>query len=165
MGNGRSASVDIFSANSANIWSFRQSHPELVIKDCRDLGFTEEQLRIVRQSMLVRGVNKWLKVRRDLIAYKKQIKHEIQSLNTRLFLLKKEMAALFCAGWQVAEGLRPVSDLEAYYRKRIEYQSAKERLKFLTRVRAVLKGMCKTDRWQIWEGKKLRDMNTLWARD
>ena len=157
--------TNIFTANPRNIWNFRQNHPELVIRDCKEHGLTNDQLRIVRQSMLVRGINKWLKVRRDLIAHKKQIKHEIKALNAIIPNLKDEMTNLFCTRRQVAEGNKSVYDLEMYYRKCIAYHSAKEKLKVLTRIRGTLKSLCMTDRWQIWEGKKLKDMNTIRASD
>ena len=53
---------DIFDVNPRNIWNFKQNHPELVVRDCKKYGFTDEQIRVVRQSLLVRGINKWLKV-------------------------------------------------------------------------------------------------------
>lgn len=165
MGKNLDFDSNIFLASLVNIQNFRQNHPELVIKDCRRYGFTEEQLKIVRQSLLVRGVNKWLKVRRDLIAYKKQIKHQIQSLQLSVCFLKKETKSLACGRKQVERGEKSIRDLEQYYHKRIEYEIAKERLKTLNSVRAVLRELCNTDRWQVWEGKKLKDMNTLKASD
>jgi len=156
---------DIFSATPSNIWNFRQNHPELIIKDCEDCGFTDEQIRIIRQSMLVRGINKWLKVRRDLIAYKKQIKHGIKALNVLIPILKAEMNDLYCTNNQLAEGSKSINDLRRYYRKRIEYQSAKEKLKLLAEIRGTLKGLCMTNRWQIWQGKRLGEMNTIRASD
>lgn len=156
---------DIFAVNPATIWSFRQNHPELVIGDCRNYGFTESQLNIVRQSMLVRGVNKWLKVRRDIVAYKLRVRQKIKDFNTLVFVLKRETTDLFCARRDVAEGRRSISDLEKYYRKRAEYKIAKEKLKLLMEIRSTLKSLCMTERWQIWEGKKLRDMNTIKSSD
>ena len=155
----------IFSANPGNIWNYRQNHPELVINDCKYYGFTDGQASIVRQSLLVRGVNKWLKVRRDLIAYKLQIRSEIKLLHTKLCILKSETTVLFCTKRQVLSGEKSLFDLDAYYRKRTEYLCAKERLKLLQNIRGTLKKLCMTDRWQIWEGNKLRDMNTLKAGD
>lgn len=156
---------DIFAANPRNMWNFRQNHPELVIRDCRKYGFTETEIRIVRQSLLVRGINKWLKVRRDLIAYKIQVRGEIKRLQRIMPILKSEMNELYCTKSMVLAGERPIDDLEAYYRKRVVYQSAKERLKLLNDVRGTLKQLCMTDRWQVWEGKTLKDMNSLKASE
>ena len=156
---------NIFGANQGNIWNYRQNHPELVVNDCKYYGFTDGQASIVRQSLLVRGVNKWFKVRRDLIAYKLQIRSEIKFLHTKLRTLKLETTALFCTKRQVYDGEKYVYQLDAYYRKRTEYISAKKKLKLLQNIRGTLKKLCMTDRWQIWEGNKLRDMNTLKAGD
>jgi hypothetical protein len=126
------------------IWNFRQNHPELVIRDLRDyLGLNEEQLEFVRRVMLARGVNKWLKVRRDLIAYKKIIKHQIKQV-------EKERAAL---------------DKGDPKRRLLLAQS-----KILQDVRANLKSLCMTDRWQIWPSNRpvssgIRSMNTIKASD
>lgn len=151
----------IFDADLHNIWNYRQNHPELVVKDCKNHGFTDNQCKIVRQSLLVRGVNKWLKVRRDIIVYKIQIRAEIKYLQQVIPVLKSEMTALYCTTRQIHQGEKSPFDLEAYYRKRIAYQCAKEQLKLLQQVRGTLKKMCMAERWQIWEGKDLRDMNTL----
>lgn len=156
---------NIFGANQGNIWNYRQNHPELVVNDCKYYGFTEGQASIVRQSLLVRGINKWLKVRRDLIAYKLQIRSEIKLLHAKVCVLKLETTALFCTKRQVLSGEKSLFDLDAYYRKRTEYISTKERLKLLQNIRRTLKKLCMTDRWQIWEGKNLRKMNTLKAGD
>ena len=151
---------DIFEADPRTIWNYRQNHPELVVSDCDNYGFTMQQLKIVRQSLLVRGVNKWLKVRLDLISYKIQIRSEIKCLQVIIPILKSDMTTLYCSVSHVLSGEKSPFDLEAYYQKRIMYQSAKEKLKLLQQLRGTLKKMCMTERWQIWEGKNLRDMNT-----
>lgn len=156
---------NIFGANPRNIWNYKQNHPELVVNDCKYYGFTDGQASIVRQSLLVRGVNKWFKVRRDLIVYKLQIRSEIKLLHAKIHVLKSETTALFCTKRQVLSGERSLFDLDAYYRKCNEYLIAKERLKLLQNIRGTLKKLCITNRWQIWEGKDLRDMNTLIAGD
>ena len=97
--------IPIFDANPSNIWNFRQNHPELVIRDCIQYGaMTPYQLEVVRQSMLCRGINKWLKVRRDLIAYKKQIKHEIKQLMQLVGDLKLQLTANYCHTSMVLSG-------------------------------------------------------------
>ena len=126
------------------IWGFRQNHPELVIRDLREyLGLDEEQLEFVRTVLLARGINKWLKVRRDLIAYKKQKKHAIKQV--------------------VAERLTKEKGSS-------EYRILTERLKQLNEVRGTLKGLCMTERYQVWPkncsiGSTLKTMNTLKSSD
>ena len=125
------------------IWNFRQNHPELVVRDLRDyLGLDEAACAFVRRVLLARGVNKWLKVRRDLIAYKKQLKHELKATDAE----------------RLASKGTP------------RYRELTERLKLLQRVRGDLKALCMTDRWQVWPhdrpiGDGLRSMNTLRASD
>jgi len=124
------------------IWNFRQNNPELVIRDAKQyLNLDEKQCELLRKILLARGVNKWLKVRRDLIAYKKAIKHDI----TRIMKIRKS------APPREKAILLPT-------------------LKFAEKVRADLRQLCKTDRWQIWPTNKshhesLRLMNTLKVSD
>jgi hypothetical protein len=155
--------IDIFGATPNNIWNFRQNHPELVVDDCRAAGFSDVQLKIVRQSMLVRGINKWLKVRRDLIAHKKRLKHEIKSQTTAVQNLKKETQKLYCRPIDVAECRVDPGHYANYCRARQNYLIAKERLKWLENERGVLRRLCKTDRWQIWQEKRIEHMNTIRA--
>lgn len=62
--------------------SFRQNSPELIIRDARRmLDLNEEQCEILRQIMLARGVNKWLKARRDLIKLNQRLKARIRNLH------------------------------------------------------------------------------------
>lgn len=64
--------------------NFRQNSPELVIRDAkRMLGLNDKQCEILRQILLARGINKWLKARRDIIAFKHEIKEEIKELQFR----------------------------------------------------------------------------------
>jgi len=63
------------------IWNFRQNNPELIVQDLvLYLGLDKKQEELARKILLARGVNKWFKVRRDLIAYKKQVKHIVKDL-------------------------------------------------------------------------------------
>ena len=58
--------------------SFRQNSPELIIRDAqRMLDLNEEQCEVLRQILMARGVNKWLKVRRDIIKLQHELKDEI----------------------------------------------------------------------------------------
>ena len=126
-----------------NIYSFRQNNPELVVRDAREyLDLTEEECNILRTILLARGINKWLKVRRDLIAYKKQLKHTIKAIENQRKMVKGTPNYIV---------LREVS-------------------KALQSVRYTLRVLCKTDRWQIWpqlgsHHKELSAMNTIRASD
>ena len=147
-------------ATKDNIWNYRQNHPELVINDMRSLGYGESIIKAVRSSMLARGINKWLKVRRDLIAYKKLIKHQIRQHAQEIPKLKKEMTDK----WVDFSNATPIQ-IHEYHKARERYLISKELLKYKEIVRADLKTMCMTDRWQIWEGKELFEMNTINASD
>jgi hypothetical protein len=125
--------------NQQNIWNFRQNNPELIIADARlYLGLNKEQCDLLRTILLARGVNKWLKARRDLIAYKKMVKHQICEVQKQ----RSESREAF-------HKLKPI-------------------LKLLMEVRRQLKDICKTDRWQVWprlgsHHQELRAMNSLRA--
>ena len=61
---------------------FRQNSPELVIRDAKNfLNLDDGQCEVLRKIMLARGINKWLKARRDIIAFKHEIKAEIIELH------------------------------------------------------------------------------------
>lgn len=158
------SNLSIWDAKPSNIWCYRQNHPEYVIDDIRKhfpIPFLSAYVqRLVRRSMLCRGINKWLKVRRDLIAYKKQIKHEIVSLESSIPSLKQAMSELYVDFDNAS--IRQVID---YYRAREEYRIAKALLKYKQKVRGDLKALCMTERWQEWEGKELEDMNSIKASD
>jgi hypothetical protein len=134
----------MYDVNKKTIWNFRQNNPELVINDAREfLRLSEDQCDILRNILLARGVNKWLKVRRDLIAYKKQIKHRICEIQQIIPRLKS-----YGYGTHLIE--------------------LKQELKTLQKIRGDLKRLCMTDRWQIWpQGKShhttIKLMNTLTA--
>jgi hypothetical protein len=157
--------MDIFNADPRNIWNYKQNHPELGIRDCKEHGFSDAQLKIVRQSLLCRGINKWLAVRRDLIAYKKQIKHIVRQLNTEVYLAKQALGDQHCLVEHVEKGDKDIRDLLNYRQAQTDYIVKKELLKHYTEIRKTLKSMCNADRWQIWKGKKTKDMNTIWCSD
>ena len=61
--------------------NFRQNTPELVIRDAkRMLNLNDNQCETLKQILLARGINKWLKARRDIIALKNDIKIEIKKI-------------------------------------------------------------------------------------
>ena len=65
--------------------SFRQDSPELIIRDARILlKLNDEQLEMLRKILLARGVNKWLKARRDIINLKHKIKKSLFSNNGQM---------------------------------------------------------------------------------
>lgn len=72
---------EIMGLNERTIWSLRQNHPELVVKDCqKEFGLTEPQCERLRQIMMERGINKWLLARRKFIALKHDMKTIIPEL-------------------------------------------------------------------------------------
>ena len=157
--------MDILNLSPSNIWNYRQNHPELVIKDCKEHGFTEEQLEIVRKSMLCRGINKWLKVRRDLIAYKKLVKHEIRALVNEITLIKQELKESYVPVSAVLKDKTLLKKWSHTNQLITKLNIKRALLKDKERIRRDLKELCMTERWQIWEGKKLKDMNTITASD
>lgn len=152
--------LSILDVNPTNIWNYKQNHPELIIKDLERVGASPFIIKVVRTSMLARGINKWLKVRRDLIAYKKNIRNDIKELNLLIPVLKKQMTS----SW-VDFKTASTYQVHEYYKNREQYIVAKQILKYLNKTRADLKAMCMTNRWQIWEGKKLSEMNSIKAND
>ena len=134
----------MYEVTKANIANFRQNNPELIISDAKKmLNLDENGCNILRMILLARGVNKWLKVRRDLIAYKKQIKHQIKDIENRRVALIKNTP---------------------------EYYTLREVSKVLQSVRKTLRSLCRTHRWQIWpqlgsHHKELEAMNTIKASD
>jgi len=135
------------------IWNFRQNNPELVIQDAKDyLGLSDEQCKVLRLILLARGVNKWLKVRRDLIAYKTLIKLRIRELNKEVPELRERMK-LFPRG-------TPENN-KAY----TEWRVKRQELKTLTEVRGVLRSLCHSDRFVEWKPSVsrhvLKEMNTI----
>ena len=157
--------TNIFEASPENIWNYKQNHPELVIKDLQNYNIPPYVQYIVRQSMLCRGINKGLKVRRDLIDYKKIIKHQIKQLMIEIPILKKELKDKYVSTFQVEKGEKSIQDFMEYKNVTVQYLNKKDRLKLLQEIRSDLKNLCRTDRWQIWEGKNIRDMNTINAKD
>jgi hypothetical protein len=62
--------------------NFRQNSPELVVRDARRmLELNDAQCEILRKILLARGVNKWLKARRDIIKLQHELKVRIIVLN------------------------------------------------------------------------------------
>ena len=157
--------TNIFKATPENIWNYRQNHPDLVIKDLDELHIPHSIQFAVRKSMLVRGINKWLKVRRDLIAYKKGIKHQIKELIVKIPKLKEELHNNYVSIQQLEKGEKSLDEFLKYENISKNYLIAKDRLKLLQKIRGDLKALCMTERWQIWENKKLKDMNTIRESD
>jgi len=162
---------NIWEASPKNIWNYKQNHPELVIRDITEFGneyMNISQIQnLIRQSMLCRGINKWLKVRRDLIAYKKGLKHEIKDLQKQIIELKKDLTESFI-NIDFKSDYIPMDvflKYQEYRKKQINYIKTKEILNYKIKVRIDLKALCMTERWQIWKGKELRDMNSIKCSD
>lgn len=135
--------------NRNNIWNYKQNNPELVVQDIKEyLNLTPEQCDGIRKILMARGVNKWFKVRRDLIAYKKIVKKQLMEVEVEKIDLKEKMKV---------EGFN-----EKLYR---QFSIKKEVMKTLMNIRGTLKKMCMTDRWQQWKPSTstsvLREMNTI----
>jgi hypothetical protein len=63
--------------NERTIWSERQNHPELVVRDAvAAFGLTEDQAQTLRFILMRRGINKWLLARRQFI----RLKHEVKDM-------------------------------------------------------------------------------------
>jgi len=61
--------------------NFRQNSPELIIRDAQILlRLNQEECETLRKILLARGVNKWLKARRDIIKLKNDTRDEIKDL-------------------------------------------------------------------------------------
>jgi len=61
--------------------SFRQNSPELVVRDAQALlGLDERECEVLRDILLARGINKWLKARRDIIRLKSDTKAAIKAM-------------------------------------------------------------------------------------
>lgn len=163
--------VKFWEASPENIWNYRQNHPKLVLRDLENEWETIKErglphlIAVARQSMLVRGINKWLKVRRDLIAYKKQIKHRVKEADAEFASLKSTMNERYCTVDDVASGEKTVVDYHAYLGILTAYCAVRERRKVLSQIRGDLKAMCMTNRWQEWDDKDLEDMNSIKASD
>lgn len=65
--------------NEKTIWGERQNTPTLVVRDLAAFAPAD----VVYESLLRRGVFKWLTVRRNLIRLKDSWKDEIRSLNRK----------------------------------------------------------------------------------
>ena len=134
------------------IESYRQNFPELVIRDAQEyLELTDKQCDTLRNILLARGVNKWLKVRKDLVTYKTTIKKEITRLCNALHdarielknypkLTRSEMSCEQFKKWKNIS------------KKRVEM---KYRLKCLNEVQKELNKMCHSPRYVIWRNSEV----------
>jgi hypothetical protein len=145
-----------------NIWLYRQNDPKLVVRDLKEV-YPDIDETVVERSLMARGINKWLKVRRDLIAHKKSLKNEIKALMLEISEHKAKLKEVYTTNKQVISGEKTVYELSDYYVAQTNYLKDKEKLKFLQNERGVLKGLCMTERWQDWRGKSVEDMNTIKA--
>lgn len=135
----------MYEVTPVTINNMMQNNPELIVTDAaRYLGLNREQQDVLRQILLARGVNKWLKVRRDLIAYKKVLKHKLKEVDAQ------RLEARQAGQYHKAAGLLAG-------------------LKVLIEVRSTLRKLCHTSRWILWpqstSRKTLRTMNTITCGD
>ena len=101
-----------------NIWCFAQNKPSLIVDD---LAETPEEVNVVYESLLRRGVFKWLSVRRGLITLK----------NTWLARLKSADAE-----WSTVKHAHP--NRAAYLKG---YRAA------IRECRAEVRSLCHSPRW------------------
>jgi hypothetical protein len=137
----------IYDVSEKNIWSFRQNNPELVIQDAaKYLALSSQDQETLRTILLARGINKWLKVRRDIIAYKGLVKIRIKELIEEIKIEKAKLQG----------------DRTTPHHKLISLRSE---LKALEDVRRNLRQMCHSERMVIWPHSVRRDtlkkMNTI----
>lgn len=66
--------------NNRTIWAEAQNKPTLIVRDLAAYGIDQD---VVYESLLRRGVFKWLRVRRELIRLKDTWKAEIRALNRK----------------------------------------------------------------------------------
>lgn len=160
---------NIWAANKTNIWGYKQNHPELIIKDIGKwfpVPFLKQYvIKLVRQSMLCRGINKWLKCRRDLIAYKKIKKHEIKQFTLAKAAALEELKSKTFDLRLLETGEKSIPDLLNYMAAERKFHIIKALLKEKEEVRGSLKAICMTERWQIWENKELKEMNSIECSD
>lgn len=147
-----------------NIWNYEQNNPSLVIKDLKEV-YPDIDEKVIEKSLMARGINKWLKVRRDLIAHKKSLKNEIKDLMKKIITHKTILCEKYVTNRQVESGVKTIYEYSDYVQAQINYLKDKEKLKFLQNERGVLKALCMTERWQDWRGKSVEDMNTIKASD
>lgn len=163
--------LSIWKATPRNIWGYRQNHPELVINDIKryfPVPFIGNYVcRLVRQSLLCRGVNKWLVNRRSFIAYKKQVKHEVKKLQTLVPDLKVAIQESYVAFSEVCANPTPemLNKYRNYQLKLSKYLINKELLKHKQKLRGDLKSICMSDRWQILRYKKIEDFSEIKCSD
>lgn len=143
----------MYEVSQKTINNFSQNRPELVIQDAaRYLGLDEEGQEKLRTILLARGINKWLAVRRDLIAHKINIKNRIKSKMVEVAGIKCEMDSreFRSPGWYYCHS---------------EWKRARAELKLLQDERGVLVKMCKSDRFVEWprstSKKCTKQMNTI----
>lgn len=148
--------LNFLEVTPSNIWSFTQNHPEMVVKDILSkheeikVGSKEIFSNIIRKSLLARGVNKWLKVRLDLIQYKRAIKHMIRKKMKDIKEQKRLISERYC--------LPEDTNYKDYMHLRIHLAYLRGQLIVLQQVRKDLKDLCMTERWQDWENKSLKEM-------
>lgn len=144
---------EIYKVDRTNIWNFSQNRPELVIQDAaRYLGLDEEEQDKLRTILLARGVAKWLKVRRDLVAHKCNLRVRIRAKSTEVRARKVALDA--------AEFWSP-----AWHKLHKDWRLAKAELKLLEGERATIAAMCKSDRLVEWprstSKSSMKTMNTV----
>jgi hypothetical protein len=106
--------------NKKNIWNFAQNKPSLIVNDLKKFGVPENE---AHKILLIRGVYKWLAVRRHIIKLKNTWKNRITDTISKITYYKQKQ--------------------DAY---RIGYYRGY--LKAYEECRKEIRTLCHSDRWQ-----------------
>ena len=104
------------------IWMFKQNRPSLVVRDVCSLPVEKIVPTEVENILLKRGVNKWLRNRREIIKLKNRMKNDITGTLAEMRAARQEK------NWH-------------------HHQYLRGQLKILMRVREELRTICKSERW------------------
>ena len=156
--------LSFLNASKSNIWQYEQNNPNLVIADIKSV-YPDIDETVVERSLMARGVNKWLKVRRDLIAHKKKLKNRIKQILLKIPEQKKKCTANFVSFAEIKADISKLEQFGQFVKAKEELTALQTELKFLIKERTTLKNLCMTERWQDWKGKSVEDMNTIRESD
>jgi len=109
------------------IWHYAQNKPELVVEDLKPFVLEE----IVRESLLKRGINKWLANRALIIRLKHYWKLKINALELEKWKAKA-------------------------HRDPKKYYELKGMVKALTSCRNEIRAICKGPRWIEWDKDRIK---------
>jgi hypothetical protein len=156
--------LSFLDATKENIWQFPQNNPNFVIADIKSV-YPDIDESVIERSLMARGVNKWLKVRRDLIAHKKKIKNRIKQIQVEILEQKKICSENFVSFADVKADIGKLEQLGQFFKAKEKLTALQTEIKVIIKERTILKNLCMTERWQDWKGKSVEDMNTFRESD